>query len=279
MEPDKERYTALISVYGKENFSFFETALNSIQLQTIRPTQIVIVKDGPLDDQLEKVIAKFKIIFLKENIECIIKENKVNRGLGYSLNKGLKFSSEELVARFDSDDINEPKRMEKTLEVFQSNKTLSVVGSYIDEFNEDSKVPLTKRTVPVTYGKIKSESNSRNPMNHMSVTLRKIDIEKVGGYEDVPYFEDYYLWMKLIKSGYKLVNIPEVLVHARANASFYKRRTGFSYLKKEIHFQYLLVSGHMISGLVFLRNIIMRGGARLLSPKKIRLIYRLLRKD
>ena len=40
----------------------------------------------------------------------------------------------------------------------------------------------------------------RNPINHVTVMFKKDSILEVGNYENLPYFEDYYLWCKLIKS-------------------------------------------------------------------------------
>lgn len=272
------KYSALLSVYSKENPQYFKQALWSVCKQTEPPIEIIIVKDGPLTKGLDNVIQNFFSIFNDNNIKYTILENKCNRGLGYSLNKGLKSCSEDLVARFDSDDINSIDRMSRTLEVFKSIPNISVVGGVIDEFSEDVEEPLDKRKVPITYEEIKTMSKSRNPMNHMSVTFKKADILKVNGYEDIPYFEDYYLWMKLISNGYILLNIPDVLVHARANNTFYQRRTGIVYLRKEINFQYKLLKNHMLSFPYFVRNIALRGGLRLLSPRYIAFIYKILRK-
>ncbi|MCT4490912.1 glycosyltransferase [Levilactobacillus parabrevis] len=271
-------YSALLSVYSKENPQYFNQALWSIYKQTEQPTEIIIVKDGPLTEELDNVIQKFSSVFNKNHIKYITLENKCNRGLGYSLNRGLKSCSEDLVARFDSDDINSIDRMSKTLKVFKNISSVSVVGGAIDEFSENIEESLDKREVPVTNEEIRNMSKSRNPMNHMSVTLKKADVLKVNGYEDIPYFEDYYLWMKLISNGYMLLNIPDVLVHARTNNSFYQRRTGLAYLRKEVNFQYKLFKNHMLTFPYFIRNIIFRGGLRLLSPRYIAFVYKILRK-
>lgn len=69
------KFSVAISVYKKDNPSFFDQALFSIiELQTVKPDEIVLVVDGPVGDALNLVIDKyvnkydpFKVIRLKEN--------------------------------------------------------------------------------------------------------------------------------------------------------------------------------------------------------------------
>ncbi len=73
------------------------------------------------------------------------------------------------------------------------------------------------------YGKL------RNPLNHMTVMMRRSDIEAVGGYRKRPLLEDYDLWSRLLAGGYRIDNIPEILVYARAGEGFAGRRGGLRY--------------------------------------------------
>ena len=79
--------------------------------QTVTPDEIVIVKDGPLTEELEKVLIRYKEKYLQ--IFNIV-ESKENIGLGRALNLGLEICKNELVARMDTDDISKSKRCEKT---------------------------------------------------------------------------------------------------------------------------------------------------------------------
>lgn len=73
------------------------------------------------------------------------------------------------------------------------------------------------------YGKL------RNPLNHMTVMLRKSDIEAVGGYRKRPLLEDYDLWSRLLAGGYRIDNISEILVYARVGEGFSDKRGGLRY--------------------------------------------------
>ena len=118
-------FSVLISVYFKENSSFFEKALSSIwDDQTLQPTEIVVVKDGELTPELDSVLidyskkAPVKVVALSTNV-----------GLGKALAIGLDACSYELVARMDSDDVAVATRFEKQISYLIENPTDMVVTS------------------------------------------------------------------------------------------------------------------------------------------------------
>ena len=84
-------------------------SLESIFAQTLLPNEVVLVKDGPLTDELENVLADF----LQRYDTLKIVPLAVNSGLGAALNEGLKHCSYQLVARMDTDDVAKPNRFEQ----------------------------------------------------------------------------------------------------------------------------------------------------------------------
>ena len=58
----------------------------------------------------------------------------------------------------------------------------------------------------------------------------------VGGYKEMPYFEDWYLWDRMISRGHKAINLDEYLVDFRATNEMVKRRYGRNYLRFERNF-------------------------------------------
>jgi len=50
----REKFSVLISVYFKETPKFLEKALDSILNQTLKPDEVVLVKDGILTKELEE---------------------------------------------------------------------------------------------------------------------------------------------------------------------------------------------------------------------------------
>lgn len=270
-------YSALISVYDKENAPNLKQALDSIYEQSVLPTDVVLVEDGKLTNELNAVVAGAKSKFETKGIEFTVIKNKNNKGLGPCLNQGMDFCREELIARFDSDDINKQDRMKTLLNFYDSHRGVSVVGGFIAEFRNDENNTSGIRKVPTKYNDIIKFSKVRNPMNHMSVILKKRDVKSVGAYDDVPGFEDYYLWLKLINNKFILVNVPEVIVLVRVGNNFEQRRSGFNYLKKEFFFERKIYLEHMISFNRFIKNVFIRSIVRLLPQKWVRKVYDLIR--
>ena len=262
--------SVLISVYIKEKAKNLKEALESIIEQTFLPKETVLVKDGPLNEELDKVIDIYKERFAKKGVELKVVALEENKGLSLALNEGLKFCSCEYVARMDSDDIADAQRLALQYEFLENNKDIAALGSDIIEFVEKGKALRTK-TMPTEYEKLYRYAKLRNPLNHMTVVFKKSVIESLGGYIHLPYLEDYYLWSRLLASGYKIANIDKALVWAREDRDFAARRGGTSYFKnymflrkkqREIKltnfFEYILgvaVCAGMVLQPKFIRNI------------------------
>ena len=93
-------YSVLMSIYYKEQPEFFRAAVESMLHQTVPPTDFVIVCDGPLTEELDRVVEEFHTKFPK--LFQIIRR-KTNQGLGLALQEGLTYCKEELVARMGAE--------------------------------------------------------------------------------------------------------------------------------------------------------------------------------
>ncbi len=262
-------YTVLLPVYCKDKNEYLKASIDSILQQTLPPSQLLILVDGPIGSDLKETLEHYSNDFNIVDVKYF--EN--NRGLGKVLCDGVVLSKYELIARMDSDDIALPNRFEKQTKVFQSDERLVLLGSYIQEYTYDLKQKLKKREVPVFYNEIQKYSKFRNPFNHMTVMFKKSAVLQVGNYEEMPLFEDYYLWVKLINDGFKVMNLPEVLVNVRAGNEMISKRSGMNYLKKEIHFQKALIKIRYINNVQFIKNIITRGLPRLIPNKLLGVLY------
>lgn len=260
-----------MSVYIKERPEYLEQCLHSLKHQSIPPSEVVIVQDGPIRTELKKVIEKWKVDL---NIVDVVLP--VNQGLGKALNIGLRKCSYELVARMDTDDLCLPTRFERQLEVFRD-RDIDLVGSWVSEFVDNPQIIISVRKVPSELSEIKKVSQYKNPLNHPSVMYKKSIIEKYGSYEDVFYFEDYYLWLKLLKNNVRVYNIQEPLVNMRAGLDQLARRSGRVYANREIYFLGKSVKNRYIGKRAYLINLILRVPSRLLPVGFIKLIYRQLR--
>lgn len=222
-------FSVLMSVYAKEKPEYLRESLDSILCQTVMPTEIVIVKDGPLTEELDAVIASYEE---KHPGLYTLVPLPENRGLGLALREGMLHCNHELVARMDSDDICRKDRFEKQLAAFEADPALDVVGSYILEFEESPEHTVCRRTVPLTDTEIKQYQRKRDGFNHVSVMFRKSAVLKAGNYQHCPLMEDTLLWVNMFKSGAVGQNIPEDLVYVRIGKDMYERRGGYAYYKK-----------------------------------------------
>ena len=233
------KFSVLMSVYNKEKPENLDLSLKSILVnQTCVPNEVILVKDGPLTVDLDKVVNKYQ-----KKFKDILKTVSLDKcsGLGNALNVGLSNCKYNLVARMDSDDVSVPNRFEKQIKYMVKHPKVVACGGYIGEFENDPNEPLRLKRIPLTYDEILKYSKLRNPMNHVTVCFRKKDIQEVGGYMHLQYLEDHYLWARILASKKILENIPEILVRVRVGNGFNSRRgskmyiSGWKFLQKYMH--------------------------------------------
>lgn len=273
-------FSVLMSVYIKENPKYFDRALQSItDDQILKPNQIVLVKDGPLTDELEKIIKKWSEKY--KNLFKIIPLER-NMGLGEALKIGIENCSYDLIARMDTDDVAKPERFQEQIKIFKNNE-VDLVGSWIDEFWEvNNKIKVQKiRKVPEKDKDIKEKLKFLNSFNHPTVMYRKNEVLKAGSYsEKYHLMEDYYLWVRMTMSNCKFYNIQKSLLFFRITPDTYKRRGGVKFIKADVLFQTELLKIGFINIFEYLRNLFVRISFRIV-PWQIRelLQKKLLRKN
>lgn len=234
-------FSVLMSVYAGENPAYFEEALESIQNQSLRCTEFVLVCDGPLTPALDSVIDRFRDVFDFQLVRL-----PVNVGLGRALHEGLLACKFDFIVRCDSDDICHPDRFATLLNAaYASSDDVAVIGSFVCEFNltENSLILRQFPSVACRPGTL-----VRDAVAHPAVLLKKACVIEAGGYLDCLYFEDTYLWLRLFKAGFKVVNLPFPLVHMRTSEDFFARRSGFRYAKFEIMAFWLFSQRGLING-------------------------------
>ena len=106
------KISVLIGAYNAE--SFICNALASLENQTFKDFEVVIINDGSTDCT-EKAIEKF---MERQSLRIVYFAQPENRGLASALNKAISLASGEYIARMDADDISLPARFEKSIEFF-----------------------------------------------------------------------------------------------------------------------------------------------------------------
>ena len=266
MGTDAEKtYSVLMAVYGKEKPEFFRQSIESMLAQTLPFSDFVLVCDGALTHELNEVISwaqeemdeKLQIIRLKEN-----------KGLGKALRTGVPRCRCSVIARMDSDDISRPDRCERQFRIIERDG-YDLVSGTLQEFVIEPGDMDRLRVLPRTSEEILQYAKKRNPFNHPCVMFRKESVLRVGSYQDFPGFEDYYLWIRMLRKGCKGYNVQEVILDMRTGNGMYDRRGGRDYLYWVLRFQRYLYCKNFITKKEYIQNCLVRttvgaipGGAR-----------------
>jgi len=262
--------SVLVSVYSKETPENLSECLQSLCEQTLKADEVVLVEDGPISAALKNVIEQFRAVL---NIVSVSLAENV--GLACALNEGLKHCKHELVARMDTDDIALPERFEKQVAFMQSKPDIAASSGVIEEFNE-AGVVTSKRVLPLEHSEIVAFAKKRSPLSHPAAIFRKSAVLDVGGYPMFRKSQDYALWSLLIVKGYKLANLPDILVRMRTGSEMLGRR-GFYHLKNELKILSYQRDIGFLSYSEFVFNAIGRTVLRL-SPNFIKiLLYKVAR--
>lgn len=261
-------FSVLMSLYFKERPDYLKSSLESVFSQTLLPDEVVLVEDGPLTNELYDILNEYQSKFPSFKRIPL----PTNRGLGNALNEGLKFCSHNLIARMDTDDIAKPFRFEEQVNFMIKHPDISVCSSWIEEFigNPDNVVSIKK--LPQNHEDIYNYGKKRCPINHPSSIFRLEDVLEAGGYG--PFPEDYYLWGRMLKNGFKLHNLQKSLLFFRSSDDVYKRRGGWNYYKAMLKLQKELYHISYTSYTEFLRNISIRTVVALIPNKLRSFIYK-----
>lgn len=260
-------FSVCMAVYRNDDANDFADAVHSIYTdQSLKPSEIIIVIDGPIPEALESKLTKLKT---QINIIKFVRFNK-NRGHAAVRQAGLEAASNEIIAIMDADDIAEPTRFEKQIASFERASDVVVLGGQIKEFIDSIDNVVGERIVPIQDNDIKRYLKSRCPMNLVTVMYRKSAITAVGGFMDWYCEEDYYLWVRLAKAGYKFANLPDMLVNVRVGKEMYQRRGGWKYFKSEAQLQGYMLKHDIISLPRYIYNVTGRFAIQVAMPNRLR---------
>lgn len=240
-----------MSIYQKENPNFLKEALVSVFDQTLKPSEVVLVEDGKLTNELNQVVEDFQ---KKYPTLKVVKFEK-NRGLGYALNDGLKECTNEYVFRMDTDDICRRERFEIQLKYMLEHPEIDVLGGNICEFKNSLNEEMRIKKMPNGL-EIDSYMRKRNPLNHVTVCFKKTSVLKCGGYKPLLYLEDYFLWVRMYNNGSKLENLDEQLVFVRIGNGFEARRGNKKQIEGWKQLQKYMLDENLIDFKRYKKNIL-----------------------
>lgn len=105
-------------------------AVHSVQLQSLKNWEMIVIDDGSADNSAEIVRA-----FNDPRIRLIIETTRA--GLATRLNQAVALSRGDFIARMDADDICFPDRLALQVEALQGNPTIDVMSCAAVVFSDD----------------------------------------------------------------------------------------------------------------------------------------------
>lgn len=214
-----KKISILMGIYNCA--STLNEAIDSIINQTYSNWEFIICDDGSTDNSYN--IAKsyekndpkrFKVI-----------KNSKNKGLNFTLNRCLKMATGEYIARMDGDDLSDPARFQKEVDVLNNHPEYAIVSTYMTTFDENGAWGCIRTLERPQI----NDFPTHVPMFcHASCMIRKSAFIDVRGYTEdkrLLRVEDYHLWYKLYAYGYRGYNIQESLYKMRDDRSAFHRRT------------------------------------------------------
>jgi len=269
---DLPPFSLLLPVYAGDSAAHLDRAFrSSVHHQKLTPSEVVLVQDGPVGAEL---VAKIAELIGDSPVPVRLVPIPQNVGLAKALTIGLAECANDVVARMDADDISLPERFAVQIPLIAEGHEL--VGSGMYEFTEDEAGIETlgaTRNPPTEAEDIARTARFHDPFNHPTVVYTKTAVERAGGYGPPALMEDYFLFARMIADGARTCNSSQWLVMYRVSSGAYKRRGGLTLLGSELNLQRELRRIRFTSRTQLLRNVVIRGGYRLIPQSVRRAIY------
>lgn len=229
----KVKVSVIMGIYNCE--STLEESIKSLLVQTYQNFEVILCDDNSDDDTYniaknfcDKYPQKFKLL-----------RNDKNMGLNYTLNKCLKVSKGDYIARMDGDDISLPRRFESQVKFLENNSEISIVSSNMVYFDENGQWGIGKsKKIPT-----KDDLVRGTPFAHAAAMVRKNAYSLVNNYsvkKRLLRVEDYHLWIKMYSKGLVGYNIQEPLYMMRDDKDARARRI-FRYRINESYVKFLAI--------------------------------------
>ena len=190
----------------------------SIKAQTFREWELVLVDDGSRSAntiaEIERIVSDPRVVLIRLD---------ENQGIAPALNVGLSRCRARLVARMDSDDKMMPTRLERQFAYMQAHTDVTILGTQMQgiKWETEELYSPTEHPSQVTDEFIQHQRNTSKIwfLNHPTVMLRRREVMELGGYPNYRVAQDLGLWLKVVKAGLKIHNLPTVELHYRLHPS------------------------------------------------------------
>lgn len=212
----KTKISIIMGVYNCE--TTISQSIDSIINQTFKEWELIMCDDASTDNTYDIALKYTK---LHDNI--FLYKNDINLGLNKTLNKCLKYSKGDYIARMDGDDISLPNRLEEEYKFLESHPEYAIVSTPMIFFDEEGDFGFGRSSGEPSLIKVMKGT----PFCHAPSMVRKEAYDKVNGYSEsikTMRVEDYDLWVRMMAAGYKGYNLPTPLYKVKEDRNAYSRR-------------------------------------------------------
>jgi glycosyltransferase involved in cell wall biosynthesis len=200
---------------------YLKETIQSALASTYRPIEILLINDGSTDNSLE----------LAQELETQHPEvrvlNQANGGVTKARNTGIAAALGEYILPVDGDDLIAATYIEQGLSILSSRPEVKVVYCQAEKFTETTRKPWKLKPFSL-------QQLAKDNMIFVSALFRKADAVAVGGFsEDMQLGrEDWEFWIKLLKNGGEVVQLPLVGFFYRLTLNSKRKKTGGTAFKK-----------------------------------------------
>jgi len=201
--------------------NWLEVAVISMKAQTLKGIQIILIDDASTNEATIQTLNKLD---LDKDVEVIRLEK--NAGISGALNIGIANSKFDIIARMDSDDWSLPQRLKLQYDYLIENPEVDLVGTNLEYLHwSGTEWVISGETQHPEIITKEIAKTSLWFLNHPTVMFRKSSVTSVGGYDVTlkGFAEDYELWIRMLRNGKELRNLPEKLLLLRLNPSSLSR--------------------------------------------------------
>lgn len=217
MKQTDAKVSIIMGIYNCEDT--LSRCIDSLLQQTFQDWQLIMCDDGSKDATYEQAL----LFQARYPEKIMVLKNPENKGLNYTLNRCLKAAKGVYVARQDADDYSTPERLQLEVDFLDQHPEYALVSGFKDHFDEagiwgtctEIKEPVM---LDIFFGP---------PFCHAACMIRREALEQVGGYsvaERLLRVEDYHLWYKLYREGYRGYNLQQTIYLCEDDRKAYARR-------------------------------------------------------
>jgi glycosyltransferase involved in cell wall biosynthesis len=196
-------------------------SLDSLQAQSWRHFRVIAVDDGSTDDTL-RILTLTKDRWAAEvearpGPSLTIVRLSPGQGIARALQAAAaEVQGEEFLARQDADDSSLPHRFERQIDHLTAHPGLGLSATGIETLSAAGTTEGWRSYEAWLSSCNTPEEIARGlwvecPLPHPTVMMRREAYERAGGYRDVPWPEDYDLWLRMLRLGIVMAKLPDVL--------------------------------------------------------------------